>query len=66
MKPGRNELCWCGSGRKFKKCHLNTNIDIPLNPQSTMNEARKIFGKKYCMSSESNKCNGNIVKAHTV
>ena len=18
----RNELCWCGSGRKYKKCHL--------------------------------------------
>jgi hypothetical protein len=21
-KPGRNEPCWCGSGRKYKKCHL--------------------------------------------
>ena len=20
-KPGRNELCYCGSGKKFKKCH---------------------------------------------
>jgi preprotein translocase subunit SecA len=20
-KLGRNELCWCGSGKKFKKCH---------------------------------------------
>lgn len=20
---GRNEPCWCGSGRKFKQCHLN-------------------------------------------
>jgi hypothetical protein len=19
---GRNEDCWCGSGRKYKKCHL--------------------------------------------
>jgi uncharacterized protein YchJ len=19
---GRNELCWCGSGMKYKKCHL--------------------------------------------
>lgn len=19
--PGRNDLCWCGSGRKYKKCH---------------------------------------------
>ena len=23
MKTGRNEPCPCGSGRKFKKCHLN-------------------------------------------
>jgi hypothetical protein len=21
-KPGRNDDCWCGSGRKYKKCHL--------------------------------------------
>jgi uncharacterized protein YecA (UPF0149 family) len=19
--PGRNDPCWCGSGKKFKKCH---------------------------------------------
>jgi hypothetical protein len=22
VKPGRNDDCWCGSGRKYKKCHL--------------------------------------------
>lgn len=22
LKPGRNDACWCGSGRKYKKCHL--------------------------------------------
>ncbi|MCC6623175.1 MAG: SEC-C domain-containing protein [Deltaproteobacteria bacterium] len=22
-KPGRNEACWCGSGKKYKKCHLD-------------------------------------------
>ena len=21
-RPGRNDPCWCGSGRKYKKCHL--------------------------------------------
>jgi uncharacterized protein YecA (UPF0149 family) len=21
-KIGRNEPCWCGSGKKYKKCHL--------------------------------------------
>jgi len=19
---GRNEICWCGSGKKYKKCHM--------------------------------------------
>ena len=22
VTPGRNDPCWCGSGRKYKKCHL--------------------------------------------
>ena len=22
-KPGRNEPCWCGSGKKYKKCHFH-------------------------------------------
>lgn len=22
-EPGRNEMCWCGSGKKYKKCHGN-------------------------------------------
>ena len=22
IKPGRNDECWCGSGKKYKKCHL--------------------------------------------
>ncbi len=24
-QPGRNDLCWCGSGKKYKKCHLETD-----------------------------------------
>jgi len=23
--PGRNEPCWCGSGKKYKKCHLDAD-----------------------------------------
>lgn len=22
MRPGRNEPCWCGSSKKYKRCHL--------------------------------------------
>jgi len=24
-KLGRNEPCWCGSGKKYKKCHLEAD-----------------------------------------
>ena len=23
--PGRNEICWCGSGLKYKRCHLESD-----------------------------------------
>lgn len=25
--PGRNELCWCGSGKKYKQCHLRKDAE---------------------------------------
>lgn len=27
-KPGRNDPCWCGSGKKYKKCHINFDEKI--------------------------------------
>ena len=30
---GRNELCWCGSGRKYKKCHLGRE-QLPLSERA--------------------------------
>lgn len=30
-KVGRNDPCWCGSGRKFKQCHQSAN-DLPALP----------------------------------
>ena len=23
MKIGRNDKCWCGSGKKYKACHMS-------------------------------------------
>jgi tetratricopeptide (TPR) repeat protein len=25
-KPGRNDPCWCGSGKKYKNCHLKNDM----------------------------------------
>ncbi len=27
--PGRNDSCYCGSGKKYKKCHLDLDRDTP-------------------------------------
>ena len=29
-EPGRNDPCWCGSGRKYKQCHLGTPAQASL------------------------------------
>ena len=23
--PGRNDVCWCGSGVKYKRCHMTSD-----------------------------------------
>ena len=28
LRVGRNELCLCGSGKKFKRCHLGNEIEL--------------------------------------
>ena len=31
---GRNEPCWCGSGRKYKKCHLDRQARLALSERA--------------------------------
>ncbi|MBL4576031.1 MAG: SEC-C domain-containing protein [Opitutaceae bacterium] len=67
-KIGRNDPCWCGSGKKYKKCHLNRHIETPVAPWEAEQQYRKSFGSKYCSCPESlkNQCAKRIIKAHTV
>lgn len=30
--PGRNDACWCGSGKKYKKCHLRSDRQGKTGP----------------------------------
>ena len=30
-RPGRNDPCWCGSGRKYKRCHMNSDRNGRVN-----------------------------------
>lgn len=68
MKLGRNQPCWCGSGKKYKKCHLNREEQEKIKPWEAEQELRKAFGAKYCSVPDAlkNECRGNIVRAHSV
>jgi hypothetical protein len=26
--PGRNDPCWCGSGKKYKACHAQLDLQV--------------------------------------
>ncbi|HEY3451447.1 MAG TPA: type I methionyl aminopeptidase [Myxococcales bacterium] len=38
--PGPNEHCWCGSGKKYKRCHLNADKEAPPAPALAVRRVR--------------------------
>ncbi len=67
-KIGRNEPCWCGSGKKYKHCHLGRENEPSPKISDVIKEHNKAFNKAMCLCPEEwrNNCDGSIVKAHTV
>lgn len=67
-KLSRNDPCWCGSGYKYKRCHLNRDRQEPLAVSEVGDQLRKLYNKSYCLAPPqlANECSGTIVKAHTV
>lgn len=65
--PGRNAPCWCGSGVKFKKCHLGREEEPPLSPGELQHSIRQNIASKRCLHPEAapGVCN-KIIDAHTV
>ncbi len=65
---GRNHKCWCGSGKKYKNCHLNRSKAEPFQIWEGNKKRQKAFGKKYCMAPPEYKhsCKKQIVQAHSV
>lgn len=72
-KLGRNELCPCGSGKKFKKCCID-NIDKP--DDEGFIDAENFFGNfkslkkdsqiKHCLHPDKDSCSEKIIKAHSI
>jgi len=68
MNLGRNAPCWCGSGIKFKKCHLGRESEAPMKTSELSANSRKAFSNKLCSAPAAmhSDCTGLIVRAHTV
>lgn len=64
----RNAPCWCGSGKKYKKCHLDRESQQRENPWTAVEANRKAFTQKKCYASGTGlgPCDGGIIKAHTI
>lgn len=65
---GRNDTCWCGSGKKYKKCHLDRERQEKGNPWDAVAANKKSFHAKRCAAQDVGlgACEGNIIRAHTV
>jgi hypothetical protein len=68
VKLGRNELCWCGSGIKYKKCHLNRDKQEPVKKSDVFKQLNSFYDNKSCSAPDSMKheCTETIIKAHSV
>ena len=64
----RNAPCWCGSGKKYKKCHLDRESQQSENPWAAVEANRKAFTQKKCYASGAGlgPCKGGVIKAHTI
>ena len=49
VELGRNDLCWCGSGKKYKKCHLKSD------------ELKRVEARFAAQASARNKGPGGVV-----
>jgi SEC-C motif len=64
----RNAPCWCGSAKKYKKCHLDRDGQAKDNPWAAVDVNRQAFTKKKCCAYDVGlgPCDGGVIKAHTV
>lgn len=51
MKVGRNDICPCGSGKKFKKCCIHLDFENPEYPTQIFGYDKDISKDPLCMVS---------------
>lgn len=64
MALGRNHPCWCGSGKKYKKCHLRRSSDQEPTRSEIFEGHRRPFRRPTCLYPDGD-C-GQPILAHTI
>ena len=67
-KIGRNDPCWCDSGKKYKRCHLGREAQSELRRQEAINRYVKRSKKGRCLhpGADPSTCSGRVIAAHTI
>ena len=63
------EICWCGSGLKYKKCHRGRSEEQPYPIGRILKLQTQVFWRKRsCMHplASEDTCKGKVIDAHTI
>jgi hypothetical protein len=65
---GRNDPCWCRSGRKWKHCHLGRDKQPRPNINELLNAIGQDQARGYCVHPDAGTgtCSGGPTDAHTI
>lgn len=69
MKLGRNAPCWCGSGEKYKRCHLNRQDEQTVGPWEVDAHIRARNKSGKCLhvgATAGTVCGKRAIGSHTV
>jgi len=69
IKLGRNDTCWCGSGKKYKKCHLGRQEQEPARPWEVDDHIRARSRRGECLhvgAAAGKICGKPAIGSHTV
>jgi len=64
----RNIPCWCGSGKKYKKCHSGRERQPRATRSDAIDALRASESRRLCLhpAASIDTCTGDIVRAHSV
>ena len=67
-KLGRNDQCWCGSGIKYKRCHLDRENQSRPVRQEILQRFYSVWEKGHCLHPKAGRqtCSSRIISAHTI